>query len=228
MYISSHWQSQIVLSAIPEYFENEYLGAITTISKRVYFKPYNSDEIDLLFDSNAQIGDTITTWFCPIIINSIDSVLVGDSYHKRYQFDDGNWFIEGVGHRQGLIEHMCISLDYGSQFFCYAENGEPLYIYADMECDLDVGIEKNHSSFLEFNISPNPSTGVIDINLNSQNDDLFKCEIFNISGKLCLKETYEKKDVIQLDCRKLPDGLYLIKVSTNKGELGIKKLIISH
>ena len=72
-------------------------------------------------------------------------------------------------HRQGLIEHMCISLDYGSQFFCYAENGEPLYIYADMECDLDVGIEKNHSSFLEFNISPNPSTGVIDINLNSQN-----------------------------------------------------------
>lgn len=100
----------------PPIYSNSYFCGLRqdTISKKVYFaRPGYSDTV--LYDFNLHIGDTIHSLYCHwnrpsgyqnrLIINSIDSVLVGAFYHKRFNTNSPpSAIIEGVGGSFGLFD----------------------------------------------------------------------------------------------------------------------------
>jgi hypothetical protein len=113
-----------------------YGGAIRESNKRVfYFDPdLNSERV--IYDFNLVEGDTVPdpnpifSYEYERIIQSIDSVLIGGSYRKRYNLSNlgsNSAIIEGIGSTHGLLPNLMssISCEYG--LYCYAENSSSLF-----------------------------------------------------------------------------------------------------
>ena len=73
------------------------------------------------------------------------------------------------------------------------------------------------NSFKNFIIYPNPTSSILNI---SSNEEIKLIEIYSLEGKLIFS-TIENK----IDISNLKSGLYVIKVTNNKNEIGVKKLI---
>ncbi len=103
-----------------------------------------SDEY-LLYDFNkTKIGDTlfVTPYGTPVLITKIDSILIQNSYRKRYEYGalygGKDYAIEGIGSvKQGLlgvITPLPMCGGYSWEFVCFSQNGESVYknpLYAD-------------------------------------------------------------------------------------------------
>ena len=94
-----------------------YAGALREDigSKKVFYLPVSASSDTLLYDFNLAVGDpvplSINNW-CPALqVGSIDSVLIGTSYRKRWNMADPNIncvsttssVIEGIGNTFGLL-----------------------------------------------------------------------------------------------------------------------------
>lgn len=94
------------------YSDSEYKGAVRedTLQKKIYvfYKDYSNEE--LLYDFDLQIGDTLSCNYGQGygIVESIDSVLIAVTEHRRINFVGGYFFqtflIEGIGCNTGLFE----------------------------------------------------------------------------------------------------------------------------
>jgi hypothetical protein len=77
-------------------------------------------------------------------------------------------------------------------------------------------------------ISPNPSNGLINLNIESINNDKVEITLVSISGKVIFNANYTIKqgeNIIPLDFQHLSKGIYSIKISTINGS-NVNKLII--
>ena len=185
--------------AVP--FQNEFYAFIRTDSVRTYAFMNGQDE--LLFDFSLQVGDTlpvtINNWSPTVIITSIDTVLVAGKSLKRFNIADPvnmdlymAWYIEGIGHFNGLIEPMNMMLDYGSVFDCYAENHLPAFP-EETTCILSVDVAENPVSDEKILIYPNPSIGYVTVSLNAEHEKVLNLKICGVSGNLILAETWQLK-----------------------------------
>jgi len=78
------------------------------------------------------------------------------------------------------------------------------------------------TDYSEINISPNPANDVININLPAYfSEDKTTFELFDINGKL-LKSLSIQGNQTQINISELPSGVYIIKVTDNKG-VAVKK-----
>ena len=92
-----------------------------------------SDEI-LLYDFSAKAGDELMMGYfghCKVL--SVDSVLVGNSYRRRWRLNNNDDIVEGIGStRQSLLYWvtpipLCSSYFTSWQFSYFTENGQTLY-----------------------------------------------------------------------------------------------------
>ncbi len=117
-----------------------YRGAIRedVVEKKVYYVPPASTSEELLYDFNLEVGDTvkgyINTSLMPDdvdVVLSIDSVLVGSTYRKRWNINNcyGISIIEGVGSTYGLFMPSpgCTPDQASFSLTCLQQNGQPLY-----------------------------------------------------------------------------------------------------
>lgn len=81
------------------------------------------------------------------------------------------------------------------------------------------------NSFLseKFTLFPNPITDIVNIT-NSGNMFVNQVEIYDVSGKSIIKQTFNNESETQLDTTALPSGTYLLHLQTNEG-IAVKKLI---
>lgn len=94
----------------------------------------NNNEL-LLYDFNVKKGDTIQWGYYGDIIDKIDSVLIGQSYRKRYSFkNSNNLIIEGIGSVvKGLFDKTTPILACGggsnmdSEHICFSQNDQTVY-----------------------------------------------------------------------------------------------------
>lgn len=87
-------------------------------------------------------------------------------------------------------------------------------------------LSTNKNNFEVFAIFPNPSNGIVSINLSSNTD--VKISLNDISGRLIYNETFKNSDVKfnkEINFDKLSNGIYLINVESD-GKVASKKLII--
>jgi hypothetical protein len=131
---------------MPNPFDKGYVGAIRqdVVHRKVYFLAPSSKVDSLLYDFSLNVGDTLRTYIAqvclsPVIVTSIDSVLIGSNYRKRWTINESGCMtmgeiIEGIGSTFGLLY---IMVSYGSNaegageavsnLYCFSQNNQSLY-----------------------------------------------------------------------------------------------------
>lgn len=204
-------------------FQNEFYAFIRTDSARTYAFMNGQDE--LLFDFSLQVGDTlpvtINNWSPTVIITSIDTMLVAGKYLKKFNIEDPvnldlylAWYMEGIGHVNGIIEPMNMMLDYGSIFDCYAENHLPAFP-EETTCILSVDVAENPVKYEKILIYPNPSAGFVTVSLNADYEKELNVKIYGVSGNLILAETCQLKpgmNQLSFNLTGTAPGIYFLNI----------------
>ena len=214
--------------------------------RRVYFYNINFggneaviDSIYKLYDFSLQIGDTMKYQtmegyaYSDIILNSIDSVLVNNQYRKRYNFQNFEHWIEGIGSTRSILSPItlmptCFCIH---ELICYKFNDNTYYLnpaYSNcyrVSSIYDVKTLKPKDNSIV--ISPNPFTTSAQITFN-QTYQSIALEVYDIQGKLLMQNRYANCNQIELKRGNLEDGLYFLKLTMDGNRVETRKIIINN
>lgn len=210
-------------------------------TKRVYLLEGNEEKE--LYNFNLNVGDTLNGILFSnhpdihFTVNSIDSVIVLNTYHKRFVlYRDGyfhrDYLIEGVGYSWGLLENAPTGFYPFYELRCFHNNNQLGYMNSfSGECALEVDTclvqaFQPHSNW-NFNIYPNPANAYCIIHLPKTTYDL-ELSILNLLGKPVLYlKPQSSFELLNLDVSKFPTGIYLLIIKTpNQTFTG--KLVVQH
>ena len=76
---------------------------------------------------------------------------------------------------------------------------------------------------LPFNIYPNPAKNIVSIRI--ENNGNYKVEIYNGYGKVLLEDSLTSLHKT-IEISTLPTGVYLVRISNEKSEYSIRKLVV--
>jgi hypothetical protein len=103
----------------------------------------------------------------------------------------------------GVDDHLLVAGGY---------NGDELRdveIYIDADC-VNPGINDNKDYNTSFIVFPNPSSGIIDVEISEDHHKSLQANIYNMQGQLVLSQTLVNNDR-ELNLQ-LPEGLYVLRV----------------
>jgi hypothetical protein len=202
-----------------------------TSARKVFWvqQSYFANEF-LLYDFNLNIGDTMTGILggCNLIVNSIDSILIGSSYRKKINFnnDPCNRYsiIEGIGGTHGLVNNFCFAMGYEAVLNCFSENGITVYStsitctpYHAIACDSILSSNNLLSIVDHFTLFPNPATN--EIRIESSKFKVQSVEVYDVMGRLTLNPSPKGEGLrVEVDVSKLSPGIYFVKVKGEKEE----------
>lgn len=190
---------------------------------------YYEDGVDsLLISYDLEVGDELNGAYYYhhydlYHVVSIDSVLVGDEYRKRFNFSvaDAGYFpylIEGIGYRNADVEHIdghffgypsgfdVFGIGFELRLTCYGENGIDLW-GDEGDCFLTMSVEDDEQTN-KLDFYPNPVTD----DLNILNDTkINSVSIYSIDGQLVQSEMVDDFSHI-LDMSTLVPALYFVEV----------------
>jgi hypothetical protein len=227
----------------------DYSGDVTLLggiredqSKNIYFYPFNTDVFpptgglsfpsdsseNLLYTfNNLTIGMIlpINTENTTLQVVGIDSVLIGNQYHRRYQIQNplllsDDFWIEGIGSTLELFSPFTFEFEWTHFTLCFTDsityfinppNGEDSCHYS-----LPTGIDEFESQNLF--IYPNPAEDIIRIN-GFKGTGQQTVEIYNAQAQLILSKKIDSSD-LELDIRNLKPGLYFVKLAYKHQNLG--------
>lgn len=207
-----------------------------------YYWNWNSSNYSedlLLYDFNAGVGDTVHYFHLDssyVIINSIDSILIQGQYRKRYHHSGlmnfsgpCGWFgsysyVEGIGNTiEGLFHMLMYYFEHAYYLRCFEDEN---ILYSNVgDCSLfGVGIEEQFNEN-NLKIYPNPGSTNLTIELidikTSFNAQVY---LFDITGKE-IYSTSINQSINTIDVSSFKNGLYLLKIVSDKGE--VKSSLIS-
>jgi hypothetical protein len=226
----------------PIQFDN-YVGAFRedTLNKKVYYLPSGNSTDTLLYDFNLQLGDTLPETYCNQgypgnWVSKIDSVLVGNKFHKRYGikgpgfglFDSIAYLIEGVGCVSGGILgkiHGQFMTPSGAYLWCFMVNGIKLYPDIGSPCTYYF-IDNYLIPVKEITIAPSPFSQSTQITLNQSYQNV-ALAVYDIQGKQVAQQQYKDCDKIQFSRNQLSNGLYFLKLTLDDKEVETGKIVIS-
>lgn len=237
VYINSEICSNIVQSS----FSGYYKGALRedTLNKKIWFLEADSTNEKLLYDFNLEIGDTLAPTFTndttKIInsVSSIDSILVGSMYHKKYGItatsdfgptsNDYLFLIEGIGSTYGLLGLLIPPFESGTTLLCFKNKGKTVFPDTTSECDLVTSIKHfNHQNpFVSFSPNPFSLSTIITTNDNHNNLEL---SIYDIYGRLILNKRVCNGESIYREG--ITTGVYFYKIFNGIEIIDTGKLIV--
>ena len=207
-----------------------YCGSIRndTINKRVYFTRF-SDPEQILYDFSLTVGDSFA--LCNSVISTVDSVLVGNNYRKRFITSQSFQFVEGIGNigdeagfGADLFWMLCSpSMSPYNNFICFTDTTGS-YIVSPDDC---VPLSNNSNELIhKFNVDvyPNPTTERFAIKFNDVQHN-FNFKLLNVFGEE-IQSTRFSGDEIVVETKGLIRGVYFIKIYNEKELLIYRKVII--
>ena len=248
--IKKNQYQKLYLSYDTIFTEDKFCGGLREENKKVYYysvaplnctnRPVPVDTEIILYDFNLKLGDTITRDEFRIripgilIVLKIDSMIVGDQYRKVYSFGDtlgnllsGAQWVEGIGCLSGLLADIGYSFnnDLGSNLICFIQEDEVLFHNYLPECynsnnPIAVQLLKNES---QIKIIPNPAFSRVQIEFD--NLDYKNLIISDRSGKKLKEYDLKGKSFLVINKEELSNGLYLISVYDNAGNVQTLKLL---
>lgn len=212
----------------------EYIGAIRddTFYRKVYLVPPGQENEELIYDFNLAVGDTLFSylnyWYDPIIIEYVDSVLVGQNYHRRLGFPNGlGSIIEGIGSETGLLEEL-IAFEGGSNL-CALFVDSALYYpqdscYLMTDSCLTLNIQNPNLSKHFLAIFPNPAHDYFLIRTeNGKNISGLRFQMYNSAGTEVLSGSIPDQEAVNIST--LDPGIYLIRLTADNHHMDYLKLI---
>lgn len=217
-----------------------YAGAIRedVLSKKIYFIDSTLTTDTLLYDFNIAVGDTLPDWFSkgtppyPLVVSSVDSVLVNGSYHKRFNFQNlasanNLCLVEGIGWTGDLLYGLLYSPNGATNLACY--NGNPVGIpwtaivnecTASLNCNTAIGLNEP-ATHIGVKVFPNPFSNKLNVQLNAIS--LSRIIIYDIAAKKILQHQFA--DTISIDTHLFAKGLYFYEVQTPNNIVSRGKII---
>ena len=153
----------------------------------------------------------------PFIVHSIDSILIGSTYRKRwnYHVDQGLpvSVIEGIGSTTGLLESLFI-FEQGGNLVCFSINDTTYYpSYNSTNCQLITsGIKENAIANNQITLFPNPATTTITLHSTMS---IINCQlsIEDVLGNKIYQQTISGNDT-QIDVSTWSEGVYFYEMKT--------------
>ncbi len=194
----------------------------------------------LLFDFDLDSGEVIPSTYLhfeedTMIVTSIDSVLVGNDFHKRFNLSHLTNYpvsiIEGVGWSGGLILEPIYTLVGWEVIYnlkCLKVNGVIEYLdtsYVYPACDLPLDLNELSELTGRSVIYPNPASLGSTVYLNLSDRRQYHIRILDITGRLVTEATNQSNS-IDLSSSVFTRGFYLIEISTNNQPVYSTKLVI--
>ena len=210
-----------------------YQGAIRqeVAAKKVFFVPPTTGTEQLLYDFNLHAGDTVKGYLGSMayprdVVQSVDSVLVGNTYRKRWNLPC--YFIqliEGVGSTYGLVVPSpgCITDMADYALTCFQQNGQSLYPDPSASCSLITSVDRIIKPTGEIKISPNPSNGSFTVEFD-QELNITGLKITDLAGKMMLDQSTNNQ--VKITINNMVTGSYLLTVTDKTGKAATKKIII--
>jgi len=209
-----------------------------TSAKKV-FAIFRGDTTEqLLYDFNLQVGDTVKGFIAHYcvgshsdIITSIDSILIGSDYRKRWRASPNGWqMIEGIGSTWDLITVPCGGAWQDGLLYnliCFQQDGTVLYSNSTWgyHCDIIDAVINLTEKNIEVNISPNPfhSSSLLQVSSEFANA---KLNIYNSLGSLVREERISNQKTFVLNRNELHNGIYFLQLINDRGQMITEKLIV--
>jgi hypothetical protein len=218
-------------------FDTTYMGGLRqNDSSQVFFFPNDSGNEFLLADYNLSVGDTAFNiyyewgmdWLDTLIVIYKDSSLVGNRYIRKFQFDAGAVWLEGIGRYSGLIENDGPSVSGTSNLLCMDHN-DTMWWESNFflgHCALTV-IDgqpeyEEFSSSMTFLLSPNPAHDKFTISSTIEINEAV-LRIYNTLGAEVHSQVISSgEETIEVN---LPAGMYFVRLA-NGTKSSVKKLLI--
>ena len=208
-----------------------YIGAYKqdTALRQVFFFYPSAIQECLLHDFNLSVGDSVgggCLGFSPCaIVSTIDSVLIGNNFRKRFNLSTAPPYsiIEGIGSTSGLLEPIC-PFEYYGTLICFSQNGQTLYPDTLTSCQLLTTIKNSTVKSTSTKVSPNPfhTSTTLELNADFKNSEL---KIYNTFGvqvrqvKIISQSTTINRD-------ELLDGIYFFQAINKSGRTLNGKFIV--
>ena len=159
--------------------------------------------------------------FPEVIVDSIDSVLIDNNYHRRIHITESGAepvsIIEGVGSTAGLLNPLSYFENAGS-LECFRINNRTVFPDTNLTCSFITSVKNPESH--RFNIFPNPTTGKIYFS-----GEINNLELYNFPGeKVARFDDLSSSEVIDLNG--LSTGLYFYRIYFNNKLVHTGKLVI--
>jgi len=215
-----------------------YIGGIReNTTKDIYFFPStvnlptsgpisfpNDTSEHLLYTfNNLEVGAAlpINTDFTIITVIEIDSVLLGNSYRKRYKIQQEGLFgydywVEGVGSTKDLFIPFTYEFEWQYYTLCFT-NITTYYINSPNGEDschywTPVGLTENIED--EIQLYPNPASKTIIIKSNAEEETAL-ISIYNLTGKLIMQNKLINSE-LTLNIETIELGLYIVEIDNGK------------
>jgi len=218
----------------PTYFSQSFHGYLREQNNKWYTYIISENQDALLFDFNLGVNDTVLSAFTftefgnPVIVTSVDSILVDGEFMKRMHLNfeeggGGEYIIEGIGATSGLFENMYF-FEWGSELVCFAIEGNSLWGASTEECDLAVNINENQGNAGPCSIYPNPVEDFTMLTIPSGLKNVtFK--LIDLVGRIVYQKSFESPSTNKILLTGYHSGVYLGLVEAN-GLRQTMKLII--
>lgn len=217
-----------------------YAGALREENKKVYYRNYNCSNTIVLYDFGLQVGDTfnLPTFLCDYsagwstAVTKIDSVMLENmTYRKRFHFDWGYQWIEGVGSPAGLLYPYYLGWACMCNVYsvCVRHNGEILYLDETfLPCfNFMVSEDELFVTTPHLNVFPNPAFSSSEVHIESSDENLKRIDIYNTQGYLIQSISEIESNRLTLPTKNLDSGLYLLRIYF-ENQVIHKKIILNH
>lgn len=199
-------------------------------TRKVFIIPPTASAEQLLYDFNMNVGDTAKGYLFSFglseSIKSIDSVLVGTTYRKRWNINTcyGVSLIEGVGSTYGLIEKSpgCLTDMADYSITCFKQDGLTLYPNGTANCELITPVVSLGRNPNMVNIFPNPSTGSFTIDLD-QPMNIKEIRLADLLGNVIVQQHTGNQSKIQIN--DLQGGAYILIIISEDNKTTTRKIV---
>jgi hypothetical protein len=194
-----------------------------SVAKKVYMYDWSNNQDTLLYDFNLSVGNPLPhTYNNPnypnVIVSSIDSILLIDGYHRRYNLDIGTTvdsasIIEGIGSTYGLLASLVPPFENGDALLCFSKNNFTIYPNASTACDFTVGMLSEKDEHV-LNVYPNPADDFI--NIQNHFTSPLSVTVFSSYGTVVHQITLAKDANATIDLSALANGIYMVAGVSDK------------
>ena len=207
----------------------EYKGGIREEDEKVWYFPKYGNGETKIYDFTLNVGDTLGYQYQAVMV--VDSIAFHEisgveRKHIYFSYIDFSPYtelwIEGIGSNYGIFSvGSGGSLGGWTWLLCMSENEDLIYMNPNYNsCHLiSTDIEETDNSIIE--IYPNPARDKINIK-NTESIKIESISIIDLKGQKLLE--FEKNKT-ELDLSEISTGIYLLMVTSEKGEI-IRKLIV--
>lgn len=206
---------------------NHFYALVRQEENRIYIRQWGDPEV-LLYDFELEVGDTLpitwNQWHEDIIVTSIDSLLVGNSFRKVFNLTQQSspQLIEGIGHEGGFLEPFPPILECGHSLLCFALNDTTYYPNYNDPCDLTVDIQPIISQET-IKYYPNPVTKELTIEYDNFENIEQVVSLTTSGQKKVLAFNKNGENKININLSSLVKGLYVIQIiGKGKSMLNLK------